>query len=89
MDTINRLLKKQPPKRGRKSMLEITEPGQEEEQEYEKANPLYIRYRQSANGTSLGVPGEWLEAPVGSLFSGTMAQPSKRPFSGRMVEEVA
>ncbi|KAF1949192.1 PAPA-1-domain-containing protein [Byssothecium circinans] len=89
MDTINRLLKKQPPKRGRKAMQEINEFGQEEEPDVERANPHYIRYKQNANGTSLGVPDEWLLAPVGSMFTGTLAQPSKRPFSGRMVEEVS
>ncbi|PVI03239.1 hypothetical protein DM02DRAFT_612456 [Periconia macrospinosa] len=92
MDTINRLLKKQPPKRGRKSLLEITESGQEEEPEVEKANPLFVRYRQTREGASLGVPEEWLDAPVGSLFAGKLEKPaagSRPPFSGRMVEEVA
>ncbi|KAF2447342.1 hypothetical protein P171DRAFT_409946 [Karstenula rhodostoma CBS 690.94] len=90
-DTINRLLKKQPPKRGRKSMLaENTEDGQEEgDKRPEKANPLFVRYRQTVQGTTLAIPEEWLEAPAGNLFSGAVAKPIARPWGGRMVEEVS
>ncbi|KAL1606800.1 hypothetical protein SLS60_004207 [Paraconiothyrium brasiliense] len=90
-DTINRLLKKQPPKRGRKSMLaENTEDGQEEEDKRpEKANPLFVRYKQTTQGTTLAIPEEWLQAPAGSLFSGTVAKPISKSWSGRMVEEVS
>ncbi|KAL6710740.1 hypothetical protein ACN47E_007797 [Coniothyrium glycines] len=88
IDTINRLLKKQPPKRGRKTQ-DVTESGQEEEAEHEKANPLFVRYVQNAKGTQLGVPAEWLQAPAGQVFTGNMAKPTPRPFGGRMVEEVA
>lgn len=89
MDTINRLLKKQPPKRGRKTFQEITGSDEEFETSHEKANPLYVRYIQNAKGSSLGVPEEWLDAPVGSMFTGAIAKPSSRPYGGRMVEEVA
>lgn len=89
MDTINRLLKKQPPKRGRRVIQDITELGLDDELEFEKPNPLYVRYTQTAAGTQLAVPEEWLQAPAGSLFIGELAKPSSRPFSGRMVEEVA
>ncbi|KAJ4297737.1 hypothetical protein N0V90_005632 [Kalmusia sp. IMI 367209] len=89
MDTINRLLKKQPPKRGRRVVQEVTEDGQEEEPGSEKANPLFVRYKQNASGTTLAIPEEWLQAPVGSLFNGTLVKPSPKPFSGRMVEEVS
>lgn len=93
MDTINRLLKKQPPKRGRKSaaaLLEITESGQEEEVEVERANPLFVRYRQTREGVCLGVPEEWLGAPVGGVFAGKSGKSvgGGRGFAGRMVEEV-
>lgn len=89
MDTINRLLKKQPPKRQRRVAQEVTESGQEDEPEYEKANPLYVRYTQTVRGTQLAIPEEWLDAPVGSVFTGKLAQPSRGHFNGRMVEEVA
>ncbi|KAJ4358959.1 hypothetical protein N0V95_002575 [Ascochyta clinopodiicola] len=90
LDTINRLLKKQPPKRGRKSAAaELGESGQEEELDQERANPLFVRYIQNAKSTQIAVPDEWLQAPVGSVFAGTTAPASKTPWSGRMVEEVA
>jgi len=88
MDTINRLLKKQPPKRGRRA-LDVTESGLEEDGDVERANPLFVRYVQNAKGTQLGVPDEWLQAPVGNFFTGELAPKSQRPFTGRMVEEVA
>lgn len=88
MDTINRLLKKQPPKRGRKAQ-EITESGQEEDAEVERANPLYVRYTQNVKGTQLAIPNEWLQGPAGYALSGSLTAPLKRPFNGRMVEEVA
>ncbi|KAF2005192.1 hypothetical protein P154DRAFT_518727 [Amniculicola lignicola CBS 123094] len=86
MDTINRLLKKQPPKRGRRVIQDL---GSEDEGEVERANPLYVRYKQTAAGSVLAVPQEWLQAPVGSVFTGTLTPASGRPFSGRMVEEVS
>lgn len=89
MDTINRLLKKQPPKRGRKIAQDDIASGNEDDQEPEKPNPLYTRYIQNANGTKLGVPEEWLQAPVGRPFAGNVAKPSHRPYGGRLVEEVA
>jgi Ino eighty subunit 2 len=88
MDTINRLLKKQPPKRGRKAFQEITD-GQEDDAGVERAHPLYVRYTQNAKGTTLAIPDEWLQAPAGTVLSGTPAVSTSRPFSGRMVEEVA
>ncbi|KAL5400772.1 hypothetical protein PMIN06_011079 [Paraphaeosphaeria minitans] len=90
-DTINRLLKKQPPKRGRKSMLaENAEEGQEDDDKKpEKANPLFVRYRQTVQGTTLAIPEEWLEGPAGSLFSGAVEKPIAKLWGGRMVEEVS
>lgn len=85
MDTINRLLKKQPPKRGRRA---LEESGQDDDAP-ERADPLFVRYVQNPKGTQLGVPDEWLQAPVGSFFAGELGPKSQRPFSGRMVEEVS
>ncbi|KAL1599988.1 hypothetical protein SLS59_006061 [Nothophoma quercina] len=90
LDTINRLLKKQPPKRGRKSAVaDLDESGQEAELEPERANPLFVRYVQNAKGTQLAVPDEWLQAPVGSMFAGKTEPARNTPWSGKMVEEVA
>lgn len=83
MDTINRLLKKQPPKRGRRA---LEDNGHDDG---DRANPLFVRYVQNSKGTQLGVPEEWLQAPVGSFFAGDLGSKSQRPFSGRMVEEVS
>lgn len=89
MDTINRLLKKQAPKRrGKISAEEITanalaapEPS---EVEVEKANPVYVRWVNDRNGSRVGVPSEWLENglenSIGKIFVGD------RPR--KMVEEV-
>ena len=88
MDTINRLLKKQPSKR-QKRLQDITDDMQEDEPEVEKASPLYVRYTQNVNGTSLALPEEWLQAPAGQFFAGTSAKPAFKGYSGRMVEEVA
>ncbi|OSS50456.1 hypothetical protein B5807_04754 [Epicoccum nigrum] len=89
LDTINRLLKKQPPKRGRKGAVDVDESGQEIEPEPERPDPLFVRYVQNAKGTKLAVPDEWLQAPVGTLFAGKTEPASKTPWSGRMVEEVS
>ena len=70
-------------------MIELNEDGEEVEQEPERANPLFVRYIQNAKGTQLAVPDEWLQAPVGSVFAGEMQKGTQKPFSGRMVEEVA
>ncbi|KAF2017183.1 PAPA-1-domain-containing protein [Aaosphaeria arxii CBS 175.79] len=88
LDTINRLLKRQPSKR-QKKIQEITEDDQENEPEVEKIDPLYVRYIQNANGTSMAIPEEWLQSPAGNVFAGTPAKPSNRPYGRRMVEEVA
>ena len=70
-------------------MIELNEDGEEIDQEPERANPLYVRYIQNAKGTQLAVPDEWLQAPVGNVFSGETQKGAQKPFSGRMVEEVA
>lgn len=91
MDTINRLLKKQAPKRRGKAQAEIAaENGMIDELEYERPSALYVRYIQNAEGTQLGVPEEWLEAPVGDIIGGkSEKQPQVRDgFNGKMVMEV-
>lgn len=86
MDTINRLLKKQAPKRrGKISAAEITAqehgddspPEQLQEDEILPANPIYVRWISDRDGCRVGVPGEWLGAPVGRLFG-----------EGKILEEV-
>ena len=78
MDTINRLLKKQAPKRrGKISAAEITAqehgagddtPAEQQEEEIAPANPVYVRWVSDRNGCRVGVPGEWFGQPVGRVF---------------------
>ena len=88
MDTINRLLKKQAPKRrGKISAAETTANGDmvgtpQQEFEYEKPNPVLVRWVSDSRGCRIGVPKEWLETPVGRLFEGG------HKASRRMMEEV-
>ncbi|KAL9599818.1 MAG: hypothetical protein Q9219_003604 [cf. Caloplaca sp. 3 TL-2023] len=79
LDTINRLLKKQAPKRrGKISAEEITAnalaPPEPSDIEFEKANPVYVRWVSDRNGSRVGVPSEWLENglenTIGSVFVG-------------------
>lgn len=86
MDTINKLLKKPAPKRRtRAEMLaaQAAEGGSDwEEGMEERPDALYVRWSNSARGSRIGVPVEWVEAPVGEVFR-------RAPVGGRMVEEVA
>lgn len=95
MDTINRLLKKQAPKRRTRAEREAAEAAGEngEEPEIPKANPLFIRYVQNSRGSELCVPEEWLDGPAGAMLKDTVKSngngAGKGGWSGRMVEEVA
>ncbi|KAL8768148.1 MAG: hypothetical protein Q9209_005539 [Squamulea sp. 1 TL-2023] len=89
LDTINRLLKKQAPKRrGKISAEEIATnamaPPEPSDVEFEKANPVYIRWVSDRSGSRVGVPSEWLEDglenTIGKVFMGGGAR--------KMVEEV-
>lgn len=83
MDTINRLLKKQAPKRRGRAAAEAGDgtPGQEGA-EAEKADPTMARWTSSQNGCKVSVPEEWLGTPTGRVF-GAPTVPA-----GKMVEEV-
>ncbi|KAL8971684.1 MAG: hypothetical protein Q9183_000939 [Haloplaca sp. 2 TL-2023] len=88
LDTINRLLKKQAPKRrGKISAEEITANAMASQDtpdvEVEKANPVYVRWVSDKNGSRVGVPSEWLENglenSIGRVFM---------PRARKMIEEV-
>lgn len=85
MDTINRLLRKQPPKkRGRAGEAADVTPGEQEVQEPEKqkVDPTMIRWVSGRQGSKLGVPEEWLDTPAGRSFG-------PAPMGARkLVEEV-
>ena len=91
MDTINKLLKKQAPKRrGKIAGAETagdTTPRIQETQEPEKPEPTMIRYISNRNGCKIGVPEEWLGTPAGRLFGNTGGNAAKTHVH-RLVEEI-
>lgn len=87
MDTINKLLKKPAPKRRTRAEIIAAQqadstatPGAEDGEE-ERPDALFVRWVNARDGSRLGVPEEWIEAPVGEMFV--------RGERSRMVEEVA
>jgi Ino eighty subunit 2 len=88
MDTINKLLKKPAPKRRTRAEIlaqqhadAMATPGAEDGEE-ERPDPLFVRWVSNREGSRLGVPEEWMESPVGEVFTNGIT-PRK------MVEEVA
>jgi Ino eighty subunit 2 len=75
MDTINRLLRKQAPKRrGRIPAAEAAENAaadQEIAAEVEPADPIMVRWISGREGSLIAVPEEWVGTPAGSIFGGT------------------
>ncbi|MCJ1447028.1 MAG: hypothetical protein MMC23_007536 [Stictis urceolatum] len=71
METINRLLKKQAPKRrGKISAQEIAEGADTPEVEFkevEHVDPVFSRWISNKNGMVLALPGEWKNTPMGAL----------------------
>ncbi|GIJ88948.1 hypothetical protein Asppvi_007876 [Aspergillus pseudoviridinutans] len=84
MDTINRLLRKQAPKRrGRIPVAEAEANAAEQEaEEAEKPQPTMVRWVSGRKGSRIGVPEEWLGTPAGRVFGEAPSRPSK------LVEEV-
>lgn len=87
MDTINRLLRKQAPKRrGRIPAGEAAEASADQEaQEVEKADPTMVRWVSGREGSRLGVPEEWFGTPTGRVFG---EGPLGSNGSRKLVEEV-
>ena len=82
MDTINKLLSKPAPKRRTRAEMQALRArgdaaGDDDE---DKPEPIYTRWVSNKEGSRLGVPVEWMDAPVGITF---------KSGGGRMVEEVA
>lgn len=83
MDTINRLLRKQAPKRrGRIPAAETAEAASADQEvaEPEKPDPTMVRWVSGREGSRVGVPEEWLDIPAGRVFGGN--------GSGKLVQEV-
>lgn len=71
-ETINKLLKKQAPKTNarRKDLNGGNVAGAgTPDVDMQRANPIFVRWVSDGNGMRVGVPGEWLEGPVGHVFA--------------------
>ncbi|KAL4933420.1 PAPA-1-like domain-containing protein [Aspergillus undulatus] len=75
MDTINRLLRKQAPKRrGRIPAAEAAENAADDQQtaaEYEPVDPTMVRWVSGREGSRVAVPEAWVGTPPGRIFGGT------------------
>ncbi|RDW90324.1 PAPA-1-like domain-containing protein [Aspergillus mulundensis] len=75
MDTINRLLRKQAPKRrGRIPAAEAAENAaadQEAAAEFEPVDPTMVRWLSGREGSRVAVPEEWIGISPGRIFGGT------------------
>jgi Ino eighty subunit 2 len=80
METINKLLKKQAPKTNRKAQLAGDETP---DGESNKANPVFVRWTSTKDGSQISVPEEMLVGPAGRVF---LAGGLK---GGKMVQEVS
>lgn len=84
METINKLLKKQAPKTNKRRAEmaggngETTADG-----EPAKPNPVFVRWINNKEGSSVSVTNEYLESPVGGVFQGGVKAEGRK-----MVEEV-
>ncbi|KAG4410547.1 hypothetical protein IFR04_016315, partial [Cadophora malorum] len=74
LETINKLLKKQAPKtNARRAGMSAADNalnpnGTNADGEPAKPNPLFVRWVSTKEGNRIGVPEEWLDAPVGGVF---------------------
>ena len=85
MDTINRLLKKQEPKRRKKA----ADGDAADEDEEPKAPSTFVRLVRTIDGPQLMVPESWVDSPAADFMKGSPEAPNSRvPYSGLMVEEV-
>lgn len=88
-ETINKLLKKQAGKTNRKNLAAIGE--EDREDDGPRANPIFIRWTSSREGSYIAVPNEMMEGPAGRLFANAVRPAAGTGFGGprKMVEEVS
>jgi Ino eighty subunit 2 len=88
METINKLLKKQAPKTNarRKELNGISSEASADGQPTQ-TNPVFIRWVSNKDGNRIGVPEEWLEAPVGNLFQDSVKL--EGGMGGKLIQEVS
>ncbi|TVY40408.1 hypothetical protein LSUB1_G003770 [Lachnellula subtilissima] len=84
METINKLLKKQAPKTNarRKDLNGEFSP----DGDVQKPRPQFVRWVSNKDGNRIGVPEEWLEAPIGSMFQNSVKGAG---MGGKLIEEVS
>ncbi|TVY93823.1 hypothetical protein LAWI1_G002720 [Lachnellula willkommii] len=84
METINKLLKKQAPKTNarRKDLNGEFSP----DNDVHKPRPHFVRWVSNKDGNRIGVPEEWLEAPIGSMFQNSVQGAG---MGGKLIEEVS
>lgn len=86
METINKLLKKQAPKTNARRGAMNAVPGEASpDDEGYRANALFVRWVSNKDGNRIGVPDQWLEGPVGSVFTNSV----KHDMGGKLIQEVA
>lgn len=92
-DTINRLLKKQAPKRRSKADREADLRAEEEadpDRVIPKANPVYTRIVMTNSGTHMSIPEGWEGASFAPYLEHSKPEDkTAKPYSGRLVEEVS
>ncbi|KAK2758299.1 hypothetical protein FQN54_004145 [Arachnomyces sp. PD_36] len=94
MDTINKLLKKQAPKRRGKISAaetagEATPRNAQATPESDKPTPTMTRWVSSRESCRVGVPNEWIGVPAGRVLgNGSGSQIPQAGGSGKLVEEV-
>ncbi|KAM7183506.1 PAPA-1-like conserved region domain containing protein [Naviculisporaceae sp. PSN 640] len=84
METINKLLKKQAPKTNRRNAILAGDETPNEEPA--RADPTFIRWVSTKEGSRVAVPDEMLIGPAGRLF---MGGGGKGLPGGKMVQEVS
>jgi Ino eighty subunit 2 len=90
METINKLLKKQAPKtNARRRDMNNVAGDSTPDSEGQKPNPLFVRWVSNKDGNRIGVPEEWLEAPVGSIFTNSIKAANGAGMGGKSIEEVS
>lgn len=87
METINKLLKKQAPKtNARRKELNAVAGEATPDTEQAKPDAVFVRWVSNKDGNRIGVPEEWLDAPVGKIFADSV---KASPIGGKLVHEVA
>ncbi|KAL2073104.1 hypothetical protein VTL71DRAFT_10428 [Oculimacula yallundae] len=93
LETINKLLKKQAPKtnarRAGMNLADNPNNGSGAEGEPFKPHAMYVRWVSNKDGNRIGVPEEWLDAPVGGIFSGSVKAVGGGGMGGKLIEEVS